>query len=174
MTGQRRVVVGITGTAGTAAGVELLRVLRANGIETHLVVCTSAGPYLRAETGLSSQRVATLADRTYHPGNLAARISSGSFLTLGMAVVPCSARTLAAIATGFTTNLVQRAADVVMKEGRRLVLGVDWAGLGLMHLSHLARLRAAGATLLDLDPQDPATVASRSLVALGVAPGRGP
>ncbi len=119
---QGRVVVGLTGGPGAVFGVRLLEVLAGLAVETHLVLCRSASRAIARETGLAPGEVAALADRVYDERNQAAPISSGSFVTLGMAVAPCSTSSLAAIGLGLATNLVLRAADVTIKEGRPLVL----------------------------------------------------
>ena len=119
---RRRLIVGISGATGIVYGVRLLQALRSLDIETHLVV-TKPGDQTRAyETDLTSKELRVLADRAYAAEDVGAAISSGSFRTMGMVVAPCSMRSLAEIATGATSNLLTRAADVVLKERRRLVL----------------------------------------------------
>ena len=111
-------VVGITGASGTVYGIRVLEALRAMHIESHLVI-SKAGDQTRAlETDLSAAALRALADKVYAPGDIAAAISSGSFQTMGMIVAPCSVRTLSEIATGVTSSLVARAADVCLKERR--------------------------------------------------------
>lgn len=118
----RRMIVAITGATGTVYGVRVLEALRAMKIETHLVV-SKAGDQARAlETDYSTAEVRGLADKVYSPSDVAAAISSGSFQTMGMIVAPCSVRTLSDIAHGVTSTLISRAADVCLKERRRLVL----------------------------------------------------
>ena len=136
----RRLVVGITGAEGATYAVRLLEVLRDTPVETHLVMCPCSRESLRAETGRDPADLRRLADRVYHPSNQAARISSGSFLTEGMIIAPCSATSLAAIATGLATTLIHRAADVMMKEGRRLALLVHESPLSAVHVENLRRL----------------------------------
>jgi 4-hydroxy-3-polyprenylbenzoate decarboxylase len=136
----RRLVIGITGGAGAAYGVRLLEVLQATDVETHLVMCDCSKQALLAETGRTPAAVRRLADRAYQPSNQAARISSGSFLTDGMIIAPCSTRSLAAIANGLATNLVHRAADVMMKEGRKVVLLVQESPLSSIQVENLERL----------------------------------
>ena len=135
-----RLVIGITGTTGLVYGVRLLEVLRDTGVETHLVTCECARRALAAETGRDADTVGRLAARVYDEANLAARISSGSFLTDGMIIAPCSTRSLSAIAIGLATNLVHRAADVTLKEGRTLVLGVPESTRSAIDLDTMARL----------------------------------
>lgn len=136
----RRLVIGITGGTGAAYGVRLLEVLQATEVETHLVMCDCSKQTLLAETGRKPAEVRKLADRVYRPSNQAARISSGSFLTDGMIIAPCSTRSLAAIANGLATNLVHRAADVMMKERRKLVLLVQESPLSPIQGENLERL----------------------------------
>jgi len=135
-----RVVVGLTGGPGAAFGVRLLEVLAALPVETHLVMCRCASRAIARETGRAPEQIRALADRVYAERNQAARISSGSFLTLGMAIAPCSASSLASIGLGLATNLVHRAADVTLKEGRPLVLVVPGDGLGPLRDDALRRL----------------------------------
>src|SRR4051812_40144079 len=117
-----RLIVAMTGATGAVLGVRLLEELRVHGeVETHLVISRWARTTLNAETGLTVRAVADLADVTYSPDDQGAAIASGSFLTDGMIVMPCSMKTLAAIRTGYADGLVGRAADVTMKERRRLV-----------------------------------------------------
>lgn len=133
-------VVGITGASGVIYGVRLLQLLRGAGIETHLVMSRSAQVTLAHETSLKVADVAALADVTYPAADIAAAISSGSFRTMGMIVAPCSMRSLSEIAFGATTTLLTRAADVVLKERRRLVLIARETPL---HLGHLRSMVAA-------------------------------
>lgn len=135
---QSRVVVGMAAERGLEYGVALLERLRAEGLESHLVLTAAAATAL----GEDAPRVRALAAREYAEGNQAARISSGSFLTRGMIVAPCDARALASIAMGLATNLVYRAADVTLKEGRPLVLGLPEVASSTVERDMLAR--AAG------------------------------
>ncbi len=136
----RRLIVGITGATGIVFGIRALQVLRELHIETHLVV-SRAGEMTRAhETDMTREALHALADH-YHPINaVGASIASGSFRTMGMLIAPCSVRSLAEVATGVTTTLLTRAADVVLKERRRLVLMVREAPL---HAGHLRNMLAA-------------------------------
>ena len=143
----RRMVVGITGATGIVYGVRLLRALREIGVELHLVV-TKPGDQTRAhEIALSGKQLRALADVTYAVDDVGAAISSGSFRTIGMVVAPCSMRTLAEVATGAGSNLLSRAADVVLKERRRLVLLVREAPLSLVHLRNMVAATEAGAVV---------------------------
>jgi 4-hydroxy-3-polyprenylbenzoate decarboxylase len=143
-----RLIVGITGATGTIYGVRLLERLRAAGVETHLVMSRWGARTLLHETPYSREQVEALASVAYRPGDMGATISSGSFRTDGMVIVPCSAKTLGAIAHGFGDNLVHRAADVVLKERRRLVLVVREAPLSEIHLGNMLRLSRMGAVVL--------------------------
>ena len=140
----RRMIVGITGATGIIYGVRLLGVLRALGIETHLVV-TKAGELTRAhETDLSADELRGMADFAYNPGEIGAALASGSFRTMGMVVAPCTIRTLSEIATGATSNLLTRAADVTLKERRRLVLLVRAFPLHGGHLKSMLAVSEMG------------------------------
>jgi 4-hydroxy-3-polyprenylbenzoate decarboxylase len=136
----RRLIVGITGASGAIYGVRLLRLLHPTDIETHLVISRSARIALTQELDINIADVAALADVVHQIDNIGASISSGSFRTLGMVIAPCSMRSLSEIATGVTSSLLTRAADVVLKERRRLVLMVREAPL---HLGHLRSMTAA-------------------------------
>ncbi len=142
-----RLIVGITGATGTIFGVRLLEVLREANVETHLVMSKWAARTLAHETAYSLEQVQALADHTYAPGNQGAAISSGSFVTRGMIVAPCSMRTLAAIATGQGDNLLHRAADVVLKERRKLVLMVRESPLNDIHLENMLKLSRMGVVI---------------------------
>lgn len=143
-----RLIVGITGATGTIFGVRLLEALRGEGVETHLVMSKWAARTLAHETSYTLEAVQALADHTYQPGNQGAAISSGSFLTRGMIVAPCSMRTLAAIATGQGDNLLHRAADVILKERRKLVLLVRESPLNDIHLENMLKLSRMGVVIL--------------------------
>lgn len=140
-----RVIVGISGATGFQYGVKALQLLRELGAETHLVMSKAAGLTREHETTLSREEVIALADVFYPTGAVGAAISSGSFRTAGMIVAPCSMHTLAAIANGVTDNLLTRAADVVLKERRRLVLMVRETPLHLGHIRNMAAVTEYGA-----------------------------
>jgi 4-hydroxy-3-polyprenylbenzoate decarboxylase len=144
----RRLIVGITGASGSIYGVRLLEMLRDTDVETHLVISRWGARTLAHETLYSREHVESLATAVYPPGDMGAAISSGSFKTDGMIVAPCSAKTLAAIAHGFGDNLIHRAADVVLKERRKLVLAVREAPLSEIHLDNMLKLSRMGATIL--------------------------
>ena len=145
---RRRLVVGITGATGAIFGVRLLLALRAADIESHLVLSKWGQQTVEHETSLSSEQLRELAAVVHGAGNMASTISSGSFLTDGMVIAPCSVRTLAAIASGNGENLVHRAADVVLKERRRLVLVVRETPLSEIHLENMLKLARIGVTIL--------------------------
>jgi 4-hydroxy-3-polyprenylbenzoate decarboxylase len=136
----RRLIVGMTGASGAIYGVRLLRLLHATDVETHLVMSRSAKITLTQETDLGVADVSALADVVHQVDNVGASISSGSFRTMGMVIAPCSMRSLAEIASSVTSSLLTRAADVVLKVRRRLVLIVREAPL---HLGHLRSMTAA-------------------------------
>lgn len=144
-----RLIVGLSGSSGPQLGVRLLEALRSiDDVETHLVLSNGAEVSLDLEMGRSIESVAKLADVVYEVGDLAAAISSGSFITMGMVVIPCSMRTLGALASGVTGDLVTRAADVCLKERRRLVLVPRETPLNLIHLRNMETLTLAGAVIL--------------------------
>lgn len=140
-----RVIVGISGATGFQYGVKALQLLRELGAETHLVMSKAAGLTREHETTLSREEVIAMADVFYPTGAVGAAISSGSFRTAGMIVAPCSMHTLAAIANGVTDNLLTRAADVVLKERRKLVLMVRETPLHLGHIRNMAAVTEYGA-----------------------------
>jgi flavin prenyltransferase len=144
-----RLIVGMTGATGAPLGVRLLEVLRdLDDVETHLVMSRWARTTIELETAYTVREVAKLADVVYGPADQAAAISSGSFLTAGMVIVPCSMKTLAGIRTGYADGLVARAADVCLKERRRLVLVPRETPLSDVHLENMLALSRMGATML--------------------------
>jgi 4-hydroxy-3-polyprenylbenzoate decarboxylase len=143
----RRLIVGITGASGAIYGVRLLRLLRSTDVETHLVLSRSAKMTMNQELDIRVSEVAALADVVHQADNIGATIASGSFKTMGMVIAPCSMRSLAEIASGVTSSLVTRAADVVLKERRRLVLMVREAPLHLGHLKAMAAATEIGAII---------------------------
>lgn len=143
-----RLIVGITGATGVIYGVRLLERLRDAGVETHLVISRWGARTLMHETPYSREQVEALAHTAYAPGDMGAAISSGSFQTRGMVIVPCSAKTLGAIAHGYGGSLIHRAADVVLKERRKLLLSVREAPLSDIHLENMLKLSRMGAVIL--------------------------
>ena len=141
----RRIVVAITGATGATYGVQLLRRLRATpGVEIHLVVSDAASLTLHQELGLQRRDAEALADVVHRNRDIGATIASGSFPTDGMVIAPCSMKTLAAVAHGLSDNLVTRAADVVLKERRRLVLMVRETPFNLAHLRNMTAVTEMG------------------------------
>src|SRR5258705_1448115 len=142
---RRRIVVGISGASGAIYGVRLLRLLRELEVESHLVVSRSAQVTLAQETQMKLADLQALADVSYPNTDIGAAISSGSFRVDGMLVAPCSIKTLSEVATGCTSSLLSRAADVMLKERRRLVLMVRETPLHVGHIRSLAAVTDAGA-----------------------------
>lgn len=140
-----RVIVGITGASGIIYGIRMLEILRRLDVETHLVMSDAAEVTLAHESDLKVAQVRALADVFHRHGDLAAAPSSGSFRTLGMVIAPCSVRTLSEIAAGTGANLITRAADVTLKERRRLVLMVRETPLHLGHIRAMAAVTEMGA-----------------------------
>ncbi|MBN9598844.1 MAG: UbiX family flavin prenyltransferase [Afipia sp.] len=145
---KRRLIVGITGASGAAYGFAALKALKASEIETHLVVSRSGQITIAHELGLKFSELAAFADVTYKSDDIAAAISSGSFNTLGMLIAPCSIRSLSEISSGITSSLLSRAADVVLKERRRLVLMVRETPLHLGHIRSMAQVTEMGAIVM--------------------------
>jgi flavin prenyltransferase len=143
----RRLIVAITGATGTIYGVRLLQLLENEDIETHLVISKWAGRTLLHETPYTLDDVTKLATRVYPNNDQGAAISSGSFLTMGMVVIPCSMRTLSAHAQGQGENLIHRAADVILKERRKLVLVARETPLNDIHLENMLKLSRMGVTI---------------------------
>ena len=143
-----RLVIGISGASGVVYGVRLLELLAASPVETHLVMTASAEVTLAHETDRKAAELKALADRVYNPRDIAGAIASGSFRTRGMVVAPCSVRSLSEIAWGTTTNLLTRAADVTLKERRRLVLLVRETPLHTGHLRAMAAASENGAIVM--------------------------
>ncbi len=147
-----RLVVAITGSSGVLYGVRLLEACKKLGIETELVISKAAEVLLELELGKSAKELQKLAARSYSPGDMTAPLASGSYQVDGMVVVPCSMKTLGAIASGVSDNLITRAADVTLKQNRPLVLVPRETPLNLIHLENMVRLKRAGATILPAMP----------------------
>lgn len=143
-----RVVVAITGASGAIFGVRTLEMLKNKKVETHLVVSKWGLQTLQHETGLSFHDLKKLVDQCYNPNDLGAAISSGSFHVDGMIIAPCSMRTLAAIANGLGDNLVHRAADVVLKERKPLILMPRESPLNQIHLENMLKLSKMGIAIV--------------------------
>ncbi len=144
----KKLIVGMTGASGSIFGIRLLEALADTDVETHLVVSKWAQRTMEHETGLKLDYLKDLANEYYGPGDMGAKVSSGSFLTEGMVICPCSARSVAAIANGFGEHLVHRAADVILKERRPLVLVVRETPLNDIHLENMLKLSRMGVTML--------------------------
>ena len=146
---KKRLVVGLTGASGAPLAVELLRGMRSfPDWETHVVCSGIFARTLPLETGLSMEELEALADRMYPLEDIGASIASGTFRTEGMVIIPCSMKTLAGIASGYSDNLVLRAADVTLKERRKLVLVARESPLSSIHLKNMLFLSQCGATIL--------------------------
>ena len=148
LTKPARLIVGITGATGTIFGVRLLQMLHGSGVETHLVLSKWAARTLVHETPHTVKEIQALATQSYGVTDQGAAISSGSFLTQGMVIAPCSMRTLAAIAHGLGDNLIHRAADVILKERRKLVLVVRESPFSEIHLENMLKLSRMGVVIL--------------------------
>ena len=145
VTAKRRFVVGVTGATGAAYAVRMLHALRGvPDIESHLVISPSGVLNIKYELSITRQDVHALADKVYSFRDVGATLASGGFATVGMVVVPCSMRTLAAVAHGFSDNLITRAADVTLKERRRLVMMVRETPLNLAHLRNMTAVTEMG------------------------------
>ena len=148
MTARKRLIVGITGASGTVYGVRLLETLRIAGIESHLVMSDAAKLTMSAETDYTLAAVEALASVVHASKNIGAAIASGSLPTMGMVIAPCSVHTMSDIAWGSTSNLITRAADVVLKERRRLVLLLRETPLHAGHIKTMAQVTENGAIIM--------------------------
>lgn len=147
MSNQKRIIVGLSGASGAILGVKLLETLKEADIEVHLVMSKSANITLKQETTYSVKGVEALADEVHSIQDIGAKVSSGSFKTSGMVILPCSVKTLAEIATGVTPNLLSRSADVILKERRKLVLCVRESPLHLGHIRNMEKVTEMGAII---------------------------
>jgi 4-hydroxy-3-polyprenylbenzoate decarboxylase len=143
----RRVILALTGASGAVLGIRTLELLSKTGVETHLIVSRAARKTIASETGWAVADVEALANACYDPEDIGARLASGSFVTDGMLVVPCSIKTLSGIANSYAENLVVRAADVCLKEGRKLLLAVRETPLHVGHLRLMQLAAEAGAII---------------------------
>jgi 4-hydroxy-3-polyprenylbenzoate decarboxylase len=148
----RRIIIGISGASGVVYGVRTLELLRNTGIETHLVMSKSAEMTLAYETDVKLAALRAMATTHHAVSNIGASISSGSYPTMGMLIAPCSIRTMSEIATGVTSSLLTRAADVVLKERRRLVLAIRETPLHVGHLRTMTQLAEMGAVVAPIVP----------------------
>lgn len=147
MTERHQMIVGVTGASGVVYGLTALKILKDLGVETHLVVTRAAEMTIKYELGVATSAFEEIADHRYGINDVGAPISSGSFRTIGMLIAPCSVKTMSEIASGVTSNLMSRAADVVLKERRRLVLMVRETPFHLGHLRTMATLTEIGAVI---------------------------
>lgn len=143
-----RIIVGISGASGVVLGLELLKALKEQAVETHLLISEGARITFQYETEVTLDEVINLADHYYDINDLAAPISSGSFPTGGMIIIPCSMKTLSAVAHGYANNLMVRAADVCLKENRRVVLVPRETPLGKAHLKNLLEAADNGCAII--------------------------
>lgn len=174
----KRIILAISGASGAILGIRALELLKEAGAETHLVISRAARQTIPSETDWTIADVEALANFTYNPDDIGARLASGSFVTDGMLVVPCSIKTLSGIANSYTDNLVVRAADVCLKEGRRLILAVRETPLHAGHLRLMQLAAEAGAVIFPPVPvfySNPKTVddlvtgmAGRMLLRMGI------
>jgi len=176
----QRLVIGISGASGAAYGLKALELARSVGVETHLVVSRAALLTLHQELGIQKSELSHRADVVHSAADVGASIASGSFRAMGMLVAPCSVKTMSEIASGVTSTLMSRAADVVLKERRRLVLMVRETPLHLVHLRNMCTVTQAGAIVMPPvpafynRPQSVADIvdqmAARAIDQLGIAP----
>jgi len=144
----KKIIIGITGSTGTVLGIRLLEILNGTNIETHLIISKWGHQTLEHETNYSYEQVIAMADIHYPPGEMGAAVSSGSFHTEGMIIIPCSMASLASIASGQGSHLVHRAADVILKEQRKLVLVARETPLNQIHLENMQKLAGMGVRIV--------------------------
>jgi len=147
-----RLIIGISGASGTIYAVKLLEALKDMNVETHLIITKTAEEILNFENELSKEDLKKLANQFYEENDLKALITSGSYKTDGMIIIPCSMKTLAGIALGYSSNLILRAADVTLKEKRPLILVVRETPLNLIHLENMVKAAKAGAIIFPASP----------------------
>ncbi len=175
----RQIILAITGASGAVYGIQALEILRSLGHKTHLIVSHAARQTIEQETGRTADEIAAMASFTYDPADIGAPVASGSFPVDGMLVAPCSIKTLSAVANSYTADLISRAADVCLKEGRPLVLMVRESPLHIGHLRLMTQAAEAGAVICPPIPTfygHPQTVADivnasvgRALARLGIS-----
>jgi 4-hydroxy-3-polyprenylbenzoate decarboxylase/2,5-furandicarboxylate decarboxylase 2 len=145
---KKKIIIAITGATGSIFGVRLLEILNTiNDVESHLILSSAGALTAQYELEMDKQSITSLADVVYQPKDIAATLSSGSYITHGMIVAPCSMKTLGCIANGIADNLVSRAADVILKERRKLILMVRETPLNLVHLRNMTTLSEMGAII---------------------------
>lgn len=145
---REKLIVGISGSSGSILGIRFLEVLKKMGIETHLIITETAKKLIEYETKYKVKDVEKLASKVYDNSDFFAKIASGSFQTNGMVVIPCSMKTLGGIASGYSDNLLLRAADVCLKERRNLVLVTRETPLSLIHIENMRKVSLAGGVIL--------------------------
>ena len=143
----KKIIVSITGASGAIYGIRLLEILKKCEIETHLIISRSANLTIATETSFSIYDIKKLADYVYHPSDIAAKISSGSFKVNGMIIAPCSMKTLSAIATGLENDLIIRSASVIIKEQKKLALMVRETPFSAIHLENMLKLARIGVAI---------------------------
>ena len=143
----KKIIVSITGTSGAIYGIRLLEILRRCGVEIHLIISKSANLTIATETSFSINDIKKLADYVYHPNDIGAKISSGSFKVNGLIIAPCSMKTLSAIASGLENNLIMRSASVIIKEQKKLALIVRETPLSAIHLENMLKLARIGVAI---------------------------
>ena len=143
----KKIIVSITGASGAIYGIRLLEILKKCKIETHLIISRSANLTIATETSLSIYDIKKLANYVYHPSDIAAKISSGSFKVNGMIIAPCSMKTLSAIATGLENDLIMRSASVIIKEQKKLALMVRETPFNAIHLENMLKLARIGVAI---------------------------
>lgn len=148
----KKLIIGISGASGVIYGIRFLEMLKKLEIETHLVITKSANLAIKSETDYSIDSIKKIADFVYNPADIGARISSGSFQTDGMVVLPCSMKSLSAIANGYEENLLVRAASVIMKEQKKLVLMIRETPLHAIHLENMLKLAKCGVAIAPAVP----------------------
>jgi len=148
----KRIILAITGASGAVYGIQALKTLNALHYEVHVVISPIGAQVIQEELNIALDKILTLAHHVYQPDDLAAPIASGSFHTAGMLIVPCSIKTLSGIANSYTENLIQRAGDVCLKEGRPLLLAVRETPFHIGHLRLMTRAAEAGAVIYPLSP----------------------
>lgn len=147
-----RLIIGVSGASGTIYAIKLLEALKEANVETHLIISKAAEEIIKFENELSKEALIKLASQFYEVNDLKALVTSGSYKTDGMIIVPCSMKTLAGVASGYADNLILRAADVTLKEKRPLVLVVRETPLNLIHLENMVKAAKAGAIILPASP----------------------
>jgi 4-hydroxy-3-polyprenylbenzoate decarboxylase len=143
----KKIIISITGASGAIYGIRLLEILKEYDIETHLIISKSANLSIATETSLSIKEIKNLADYVYNPSDIGAKISSGSFKVMGMIIAPCSMKTLSAIASGFENDLTIRAAGIIIKEQKKLVLMTRETPLSPIHLENMLKLSRIGVAI---------------------------